>query len=98
MTWRSRRRECQPVVRRRRPGVHHRGLRHGADHDTGSGLPVLGTGAKEIGAEHDLGVYGFLLGYHVPVVLLGLLAGFQPICYQWIYWRSEEVWADEHSG
>ena len=73
------------MVSGRRPGLHHRGLGHGAGHDSGSGISLFWTSTQKVGAEHDLGLYGFFLGHHLPVVFLGLLAGFQSIRDEWIH-------------
>ena len=86
------------MVPSRRPGVHHRGLGHGAGHDTGSRLPLFRSCTKKIGTEHDMGVHGFVLGHNVSMVPLGILAWVQQLRNKWIHWRFEEVWLDEYTG
>ena len=81
----------------RRSGVHHRGLGHGVGHDTRTRLPVLGPCTKEIGAQFDLGLYGIFLHHYVPMVLLGLLAGFLRQRDQRIHWRPQTLWPHEYA-
>jgi hypothetical protein len=71
---------------------------HGPADDPGTGLPILRTCKAEVCTVHDLGVYGFLLGYCIPVVFLGLLAGVQLLCYEWIYWQFGTLWFDRYFG
>lgn len=70
------------MVQLRRHRLHHRGLSHGADHDTGSRLPLLWARTKEIGVEHDHSMYGLVLGDHIPMVLLRIFFGFQQLRYE----------------
>lgn len=93
----NRRREFEPMVQSGRPGLHHRGFGHGVGHGTGSRIPLLGSCAKKVGTLTDLGLHGILLSHHIPMVLLGLFSGLQPVCYQRLHWRSQEVWSHEDS-
>ena len=86
------------MVSIRRSSIYHRSLSNGAGHGTRSRLPVLWTRTKKVCIEHDMGVYGIVIGDHVSVVLLGILAGIQPVCDEWFHWGFEEVWAHEYFG
>ena len=80
----------------RRSGVHHRGFGHGVGHDTRARLLVFGPCTKKIGTQHDLGLYGLFHHRHVPMVLLGLLAGFLLHGNERIHWRPKTLWPDEY--
>lgn len=58
-----------------RSSLHHRRLGDGAGHGARTRLPLLRPRTKKIGAEHDMGMYGFTIGDYVPVVFLGILVG-----------------------
>jgi hypothetical protein len=58
---------------------------HGPAHDSGTRLPILWTRTAKVCTFYDLGVYGFFLSDCFPMVLLGLLAGLQPFCNEWIH-------------
>lgn len=60
---------------------------YGPAHDSRTRLPLLGARAPKVCTLHDLGVYGILLNHRLPMVLLGLFAGFQLNCDKWIYWK-----------
>jgi hypothetical protein len=92
------RRKSQPMVRSWRPGIYHRLIMHGPADDSGTGLPILGTCTAEVCTVHDLGLYGFFLDYRLPVVFLGLLAGFQLLCHEWVYWKFGPFWFDGYIG
>jgi len=59
---------------------------YGLDNGTGTRISILGFGETKVGAFDDLGLYGIFLCYYIPMVLLGLLAGFQPHSHEWIHW------------
>jgi hypothetical protein len=92
------RRKSQSMVRSRRPGVHPRRRMYGPAHDPRSRIPLLGTGAQEVGAVHDLGLHGLLLYYCLPVVFLGLLAGLQLDGDERIYWEFRRLRPEGRAG
>ena len=67
--------KLKPMVPIGRSSVHHRRFGDGAGHGTRTRLPLLRPRAKKIGTEHDMGVYGIIVGDYVPVVFLGILVG-----------------------
>jgi len=71
---------------------------HGVDHGAGTGLPILGSRATQVGSVHDLGVYGFLLCHCLPMVFLGLFIGFQLDGYKWVYRGFGTLRFDERAG
>ena len=91
-----RHRKCEPMVPVWRPSIHHRGICYGADNGTGSWLLILWSCATKVGPEHDLGLYGIMLGHYLSVVLLGLLSGIQQLRDQRVHRRFEEIRPDEH--
>lgn len=97
LTGANSRRESESMVHLRRSVLHHRGLGHGGGHDTGPGFPLLRFGPPKIGTEHDLGLYGFILRHHLPMVLLGLLAGFLRSSDQRLYWQPRTFRFDQHT-
>lgn len=80
-----------------RPGLHHRGFGHGAGHDSWSRLPIFRACPKEVGFEHDLGLYGFILRHHLSMVLLGLLLGLFAHTDERIHRGSEALRSYEHT-
>lgn len=81
----------------RRPGLHHRlgvhGLAHGARHR----ISVLWSISKKVGIVSDLGRHDVLQRHHLPVVLLGLLAGLQLDGHQRLYRRLTSLRSHEHT-
>lgn len=90
-------RKSEPMVSVRRPSVHHRGLGHGAGYDSWPRIPLLRTRTKEVGFEHDLGLYGIILRHHFPMVLLGLFVGFLAHSNERLHWRSSTLWSHEYT-
>lgn len=94
----SRHGKLEQMVPIGRPGLYHRGIGHGAGHGSGPRLPVLRTGTTQVGLEHDLGLYGFPLRRHLPMVFLGLFAGILADRDERIHWKLAQLWIDEHVG
>ncbi len=82
----------------RRHSLHPRSFGYGDGDGTGSWLSILWTCAAEVGSEHDMGLHGLIFGYHIPMVLLGLLARFQQLRNERIHRRFGEVWSSEYTG
>jgi hypothetical protein len=91
-------RESKQMVPIRRPGIHHRGLGHGAHHGARPRIPLLRPRATKIRSVDDVGVYGSWICHYVPVVLVGILVGVLADWAKWIHWGSPAVWVDEHTG
>ena len=87
----------QSMVPVGRSSLHYRGFGHGLAHDPWAWLPILRPRAAEICPEYDLGMHGFLLGHHFPMVFLGLLSC---VLEYWVclHWRSSPLWTPEHIG
>ena len=86
------------MVRSGRPGIYHCLVVYGPGYDSRTGLPLLGPRAAKVCTLHDLGVHGILLDHRLPMVLLGLLAGFQLNCYKWVYWELGPFRPHGHPG
>lgn len=70
----------------RRSSVYHRSLGYGPGYGTGTGFLVFRPSTTEICAVDDMGVYGFDVGYYLPVVFLGLLSGILSHWFQRLHW------------
>lgn len=91
-------RECQQVVPVWRSSLHYRGLRHGAHHGARSWVPLLWPGASEVCPQHDVGMYGCWLCYHLSMVLLGLQLDVQPYGFERLHWQSGASWTERDTG
>ena len=91
------RRKPESMVQHGRLGLHHCGLGHGGGHGARPRLPVFGSCSKKIGAEYDHRVHGLLQHHHLPMVFLGILAGFFGSSDEWIHRRSESFWLDQYA-
>ena len=89
--------KSESMVSSWRSSLHHRGLGHGAGHDTWSWLPLLWSGTTEICPEHDMGLYGLLFHHHLSMVLLGLLSSLFQYGHQRLHRRSTTFRLDEHT-
>ena len=91
-------RESESMVLAWRPGLHHCGLGHGGAHDPGSGLPLFRPGAAEVRSVDAVSLHGELLGHHISMVFLGLLARLFRAGHKRVYWRSEAFWLNVYAG
>ncbi len=71
---------------------------YGLAHDSGPGIPILGSGPEEVRTIHDLGMYGLVLGDRLPVVFLGVFFGIQLFGYQWVHRQLTPFWPHEYPG
>ena len=79
--------ESQPMVSVGRSSLYHYRKCYGRGHDTRSGLPVLRLSTAKVSIVDDLGLHDVHLGYHLPVVLLGLFSRFLSPSNQWLHRR-----------
>ncbi len=70
---------------------------YGPAHDSGPGIPVLGACTKEVRTVYDMGMYGLVLDYRLPMVFLGIFVSIQLLSNQWIYRQSTTFWSDEYA-
>lgn len=90
--------ELESMVPIRRSGVHHRGFGHGVGHDPRTRLPLFRPCTKKISTQYDLGLYGLFHYRHIPMVLLGILAGLFSHGKERIHWRPSTFWSYEYTG
>ena len=69
------RRELEPMVPVRRPGLHYRIIMHGTSHDPGHRLSLLRFGAQKVSIVSHMGLHDVFQRRHLPMVLLGLFLG-----------------------
>ena len=89
--------ELESMVPIRRSSVYHRGFGHGVGHDTRTRLPIFRPCTEKVGTQYDLGLYGLFHYRHIPMVLLGLLAGLLSHGNKRIHWRPSTFRPHEHT-
>ncbi len=76
------------MVRPRGSSIHYRSFGDGRGHDTRTRISILGTGTAKVCLNDDMGLHGFILGYYLPMVPVGLFTGILGARDERFHWRS----------